>query len=182
MAAKPIKVTFTLDESDTSHFRGLYRDAKKGAASKDPAAISEQVRALIERVSKQKKVASFVRDAVDSLEAMIQMIEDKDYAMPKTEVTSVVAALAYFAEPHDLIPDSLPGLGFLDDAIMIKLVEEEFEHEIWGYRKFRGGIASMEQRPWTAVAQGRREARVTELRKQVRGLVSKRKSGRRFLW
>jgi uncharacterized membrane protein YkvA (DUF1232 family) len=182
MAAKPIKITFTLDESDTAYFRGLYRDAKKNAATKDPAQVAEQVRSLIARVSDQKKVPSFVRDAVASLESLLEMIEDKDFGLTKAEITSVVAALAYFADPQDLIPDSLPGLGFLDDAIMIKLVEEEFEHEIWGYRKFRATVSSMEQRPWTEVAQGRRESRVAEARKQIRGAISKRKSGRRFLW
>jgi uncharacterized membrane protein YkvA (DUF1232 family) len=110
------------------------------------------------------------------------MIEDKEYALPKSEASAVLAALSYFADPHDLIPDALPGLGFLDDAIMIKLVEEEFEHEIWGYRKFRGMISTAEHRPWTEVAKGRREKHVLELRKQIRGLISKRKSGRRFLW
>lgn len=182
MAAKPIKITFTLDESDSAHFRSLYRDAKRQAASKDPVHVAEQVRDLVARVREKKKVPSFVSEAVEALETLILMIEDKDYALPKSETSAVLAALSYFADPEDLIPDSVPGLGFLDDAIMIKLVEEEFEHEIWGYRKFRNMIATAEHRPWTEVAKGRHEKKVLELRKQIRGLISKRKSGRRFLW
>ena len=45
-------------------------------------------------------------------------------------------ALAYFAEPEDLIPDHIPGLGFLDDAIMIELVARELRHEIEAYDDF----------------------------------------------
>jgi len=45
-------------------------------------------------------------------------------------------ALAYFTEPDDLIPDHIPGLGFLDDAIMVELVVRELEHEIEAYRDF----------------------------------------------
>ncbi|MFB3125280.1 MAG: YkvA family protein, partial [Woeseiaceae bacterium] len=43
---------------------------------------------------------------------------------------------AYFCEPEDLIPDHIPGLGFLDDAIMIELVVRELHHEIEAYRDF----------------------------------------------
>lgn len=182
MAARPIRITFTLDEQDSAYFRGLYRDAKRQAVSKDPVHVAEQVRALVARVREQKKTPSFVTEAVDALDALIQMVEDKDYALPKSEASAVLAALSYFADPQDLIPDALPGLGFLDYAIMIRLVEEEFEHEIWGYRKFRNMLATSEHRPWTEVAKGRREKHVLELRKQIRGMISKRKSGRRFLW
>ena len=45
-------------------------------------------------------------------------------------------ALAYFSEPEDLIPDDIPGLGFIDDAIMIEMVTLELEHEIHAYRDF----------------------------------------------
>ena len=45
-------------------------------------------------------------------------------------------ALAYFAEPEDLIPDGVPGFGFLDDAIMIELVVRELKHEIDAYETF----------------------------------------------
>jgi uncharacterized membrane protein YkvA (DUF1232 family) len=45
-------------------------------------------------------------------------------------------ALAYFAEPEDLIPDHIPGLGFLDDAIMVELVVRELRHEIEAYEDF----------------------------------------------
>jgi hypothetical protein len=45
-------------------------------------------------------------------------------------------ALAYFAEPDDLIPDHIPGLGYLDDAIMVELVVRELRHEIDAYQDF----------------------------------------------
>ncbi len=179
---KPIKITFTLDEDDASYFRGLYREAKRHAASLDPATVIENVRGLMTRVRGAKKLPSFVTEAMSTLETLMGMLEDKDYALPKPEASTVLAALSYFSNPHDVIPDDVPGLGFLDDAIMIKLVDEEFEHELWAYRRFRKLVDGSEQRPWTEVAQARAPARIAEFRKRVRADMAKRKTRRRFLW
>ena len=48
----------------------------------------------------------------------------------------VLRGMSYFAEPDDIIPDKVPVLGFLDDAIMVELVVEELKHEIDAYRDF----------------------------------------------
>lgn len=186
MAAKPIKITFTLDESEATYFRDLYRKAKRNASSQNPEKIVAEVRALIGRVRESKKVPSIVGETMETLETLIQMIEDEDYGLPKAVQSDAIAALCYFANPEDLIPDHLPGLGFLDDAIMIKFVEEEFKHEVWAYRKFRAFRDGAELRPWTHVARGRLPARLLEQRKQLRAEVEKRKSAetqkRKFLW
>ena len=123
---KSFKVSFTLDESDAAHFRKLFREARRNAGEEDPDKVVKDVKALIERVrSSKRKVPRFVEDAISTLEDLIEMMEDEDYSLPKSERTRVIAALAYFANPEDLIPDHIPALGFLDDAIMVKFVEDE---------------------------------------------------------
>lgn len=175
MATKPIRITFQLDESDTAYFRKLYADAKKEAASQDPAKVVEIVRAMIGRVRGLRRVPSFLEEAVSTLEALIGQLEDADWALPKTEAGAITAALAYFANPKDLIPDNVPGLGFLDDAIMISFVAEEFRHELWAYRKFRSFRGGAEQRPWTSVAKVRLPKRLEVYRRELREKVEARK-------
>ena len=41
-----------------------------------------------------------------------------------------------FADPDDLIPDRVPGLGYLDDAIMVELVVQDLKHEIEAFDAF----------------------------------------------
>ena len=105
-------------------------------------------------------------DAIQTLEDMTQIILDEEYKAPQPVKNQVLAGLAYFANPEDLIPDHVPALGFLDDAIMVKFVEEEFKHELWGYRKFRGLGAPEEQRPWTKIGGDRLRKRTEEHRKR----------------
>jgi uncharacterized membrane protein YkvA (DUF1232 family) len=56
--------------------------------------------------------------------------------MEEQDRNRVLQALSYFSDPEDLVPDDIPGLGYLDDAIMIELVCMELKHEIQAYRDF----------------------------------------------
>jgi len=68
---------------------------------------------------------------------MVLMVEDAVWNLPADDRNRVLNALCYFVQPDDLIPDHIPGLGFLDDAIMIELVARELRHELQAYEDFR---------------------------------------------
>ena len=171
--ADTMKISFTLDASDVSYFRKLLKDAKSHASESNQETTVGKVRKLLTEVE-GSKVPGFVREAMTTLEDLTEMLEDQDYELPKTEATRVLATLTYFANPADLIPDSIPGLGFLDDAIMIKIVEHDFKNELWGYRRFRKFRDGAEQRPWTKMAKERLPKRLADFRKDVRAKIKAR--------
>ncbi len=175
MSSTSFKISFTLDEQDIRYFRDLFRKAKRAAAEADRDEIMASARNLVETVRRAKKTPRFVLDAVTSIEDLVEIIEDQDYAAPKSVAKQVLGALAYFANPQDLIPDDVPVIGFLDDALMIKLVEREFKHELVAYRKFRRFRDGAEQRPWTKVAASRLPARLEVQRERLRADVERRK-------
>ena len=51
-------------------------------------------------------------------------------------VAGVLAGIGYFAVSKDMIPDKIPGIGFLDDALMAELVTRDLKPELDGYRSF----------------------------------------------
>jgi len=168
---KKFKVSFDLDEGDISYFRRLFRIARKGASGKDPDEIIAAANDLVKQVRSVKKTPRFIVEAVDILEDLAALVLDADYKPPKSVQNQVLGALAYFANPDDLIHDEIPVLGFLDDAIMIRIVEGQFKHELWGYRKFRKWRDGAEHRPWTKVAKSRLPNRLAEMRKKIRGEI-----------
>lgn len=174
MAGKSFKVSFTLDEADAAYFRNLYRKAKRNVAELDESKVLKDARALVERVNDSKKTPNFVKRAIATLNDLTQIIEDEDWAAPKAVRDRVLTGLAYFSNPDDLIPDHIPALGFLDDAIMVKFVEEEFKHELAGYRKFRRFRDGAEQRPWSSVARQRLPRRLESQRRKLRAEIEKR--------
>ena len=102
-------------------------------------------RQLLEEV-RSVKMPDFISERLMKLEIMVHMIQDEEWKLPAREINRILNALAYFSEPEDLIPNHIPGLGFLDDAIMVELVVRELRHEIEAYQDFCNYRATEETR------------------------------------
>lgn len=130
-----LRVTFELTDDDLKHFRLIMREARQAASNLSQDDIVQAAKAILTEV-RSVKVPKFIRERLEKLDVMINMLGDSEWKLPTQETQRVVNALAYFGEPEDLIPDHIPGLGFLDDAIMIELVVRELKHEIDAYVDF----------------------------------------------
>jgi uncharacterized membrane protein YkvA (DUF1232 family) len=131
----PLKVTFELDDKDLKFFRNSMKQAKETAGQVSEQEILQRAEAMVSEVRAQQ-VPAFVQQRLERLAAMIDMAKDEEWALASQERKNVLAALAYFADPHDMIPDNIPVLGYIDDAIMIELVVSELKHEIEAFEDF----------------------------------------------
>ena len=150
----PIQITFELSDADLDYFRSALREAQHKARGRDERLILAGARKQA-RELRGVAVAEFVTERLLELDTLTRMLEDADWKLEGGNRQRVLDALAYFAEPSDLVPDQIPGLGFLDDAIMIELVLQEMRPELDAYTEFcayrheeqaRAGIDPDEQR------------------------------------
>lgn len=130
-----LRITIDLEEDDLRHFRLIMRQARNAAVRFQPEEIVSAAERLLTGINRES-LPRFVRERVAKLDIMIRMLSDHEWRLPKKDTTRVLNALAYFTEPEDLIPDHVPGIGYLDDAIMIELVVRELRHEIDAYQDF----------------------------------------------
>lgn len=131
-----LKVTFEISDRDVGHFRQAMRRAREAVRDAEETDIIEAARLVMDSLSFDT-TPDFVRERLTRLAALIAMLEDADWRLPATERSKLLSALVYFGDPEDLIPDHVPGLGYLDDAIMAELVLLELTHVIDAYRDFR---------------------------------------------
>ena len=130
----PLKVTFELSDQDLDYFRGILAEVKSRSGSESSDDLIARANASLSELPTE--APEFVIERTNKLRSMIEMVNDKEWRLEGDDRERVVRALAYFADPKDLIPDAVPGIGFLDDAIMIELVVQELKHEIDAYTDF----------------------------------------------
>jgi len=90
---------------------------------------------LLANVTRQNMIAA-MRRRLAELEVLCTMLDDSEWPLEDDDRNRIRAALGYFAVAKDMIPDKIPGIGFLDDALMAELVARELKPELDGYRAF----------------------------------------------
>jgi uncharacterized membrane protein YkvA (DUF1232 family) len=132
----PLDVTFTLTDNDLAHFQAIIDKSRESASvALSREEIEHQAKQLIEE-ARSGELPEFIAERVEQLDVVLRMINDEEWRLTDEEIQAVLNALAYFSEAEDLIPDSIPGLGFLDDAIYVEIVLQELTTEIGLYREF----------------------------------------------
>jgi uncharacterized membrane protein YkvA (DUF1232 family) len=155
----PIQISFELSDSDLDHFRTMMKIAMEKASELPPAEVLSKARTVCTEME-QANLPDFVKQRLDSLELLISALEDTEWQMPEDEKNEILTSLAYFTEPEDLVPDNIPGLGYVDDAIMIELVIQELSQDLSAYKQFckfrkteenrRGAEANVNRESWLA--------------------------------
>ena len=69
--------------------------------------------------------------------SLVKSYVKKEYReIPFGTIVAIVAALIYFLAPIDVIPDFIPGFGFVDDASVIAFCFLSCKHDLDNYRKW----------------------------------------------
>nr|WP_290442343.1 YkvA family protein [Pseudoalteromonas sp. OANN1] len=141
------------------------------------AEIIAKARDLVATMEKSN-LPEFVSTRLISLQTLIDAVLDEEWQMPEDEKREIMASLAYFSEPEDIVPDHIPVLGYVDDAIMIELVLQELSLDLKAYREFCGFRATEEARRGDN-AKVDRESWLAGTRSQIRSSMRRSRSKNR---
>lgn len=96
----------------------------------------------IEKIGKKLDVAltskgQGLKNYLDDLKLAYEMLKDPTFHVGKNTKITLVIALLYLISPIDLIPDSIPVIGLLDDALVVGFALKQTATELERYRQHR---------------------------------------------
>jgi uncharacterized membrane protein YkvA (DUF1232 family) len=102
----------------------------------------DKIERLLERVEHKLTLIPVVGEKLSDVPVFISLVRayaKKQYTdIPVGSIIAIVAALLYLVSHFDLIPDSIPGAGLLDDAALIAFVATTLVHDdMEEYRAWR---------------------------------------------
>jgi uncharacterized membrane protein YkvA (DUF1232 family) len=101
----------------------------------------DRLERLLQKLEKKLKIIPVAGDTLANLPAMISLIRSyvkKEYQdVPLGTIIAVVSAIAYVVSPVDIIPDFIPGAGYLDDVAVITVCLKLVGSDVDDYRKWR---------------------------------------------
>ena len=131
-----IRISLTLSNRDLRYFREAVRRARDAVGVAEEDEIIEAIQQVIADIHSNGPLPDFISSRLPELQGLIGMLGDTDWQLPARERGRLLAAFVYFCDPEDLIPDHIPGIGYLDDVIMIELLLREMRHVSAAYADF----------------------------------------------
>lgn len=131
-----IDITFTLHNEDLKRFEDVVLKAKTTLETTQGAQQVELAAMKMVKEARSTNLPRFIEERFAKLELLINMVSDTEWKLEDKERNTILSALAYFCDPNDLIPDHLPAIGYLDDAIYVEIVIQELSAELSSYEEF----------------------------------------------
>lgn len=84
-----------------------------------------------QKLERNKGVLAKVLTDLQSMMRLVRAWYTGEYTQaPWRTVVGAIAAVVYFVNPFDVVPDFIPGAGFVDDAVVIVFVLKAIKHDV----------------------------------------------------
>jgi len=112
-----------------------YDDAEKLLQDKD------KIEAFLQRLETKLELIPLAGSTLANIPVLVSLVRmyiKKEYdAIPIGTIIAIVAALIYFVSPIDILPDSIPLIGYFDDAAVVAACWKLVGSDVSEYIKWR---------------------------------------------
>jgi uncharacterized membrane protein YkvA (DUF1232 family) len=165
-----VSISVELTDRDLRFFRDAVRKSRAAVRDADEQEIIEAIQSVVDVIRVECPLPDFIARRLPDLDSMIAMLKDAEWKLPKLDRERLVATFVYFGDPEDIVPDDIPGIGFIDDVILIELLIRDLRHVREAYADFCKYRSSYADNGDRITKRRRLEAK----RKQLHGRMKRR--------
>ena len=123
-----------IDTEKAEETLGEFADKVGEEDVKDTLGKEDEIKKLFKRI---KVLAKYCNDLCDIFELLRDRVTGAYKETPWRTIAALTGALIYVLSPIDLILDFIPGIGFLDDAVVIGLTIKLARPDLEKYRAWK---------------------------------------------
>ena len=100
--------------------------------SKDEQRVLNLIDSEIKKLEKEfeLKSSSNIESLITNVNLLLELLRDEDFPLTESSQKWLVFGLNYLISDFDIIPDGIPGIGYIDDALVISWVKGLLEKDI----------------------------------------------------
>ena len=123
-----------INETQAEEVLGEYADKVGAEDVKETLGKEDEIKKLFKNV---KVLAKYFNDLCEILELLRDRVKGTYTETPWRTIAALTGALIYVLSPIDIIFDFIPGIGFLDDAVVIGLAIKLAQPDLEKYRAWK---------------------------------------------
>lgn len=124
-------ISIDIDDQVKAHFNKFIEEHGSNIDADDVKEAKEKIKEI-----RDNSDDGYVIDQVGSLQMMLSMVDDKTWQVSEGNKEKINATIKYFVDDNDIIPDHIPGIGYVDDCIVIDGTMDDVEEEMLEYKDF----------------------------------------------
>ena len=124
-----------MEKKAEQEFKKNYAEAEE--LLKDTDKVEKFIQRLEKKLQSVPKIGKYLSH-IPAFASLVKSYIKKEYTeVPTGTIVAILAALIYFVNPFDLIPDVIPGFGQLDDVAIIMICLKLVDNDVKEYLKWR---------------------------------------------
>jgi len=108
-----------------------------GVTRQDVARALDHQGPILKKVLGSRHLAEFLKDVELLFELLRDNLAKRYTRVPWRTIAAAAATLLYILNPFDIVPDFIPGLGYVDDGMVVMLAMKLVGKDLDKYKLWR---------------------------------------------
>ena len=119
--------------------KSIFEDNVKRITPKDEQKVLTHIDDELEKLQEvlNNKPSAKIKGLIKQAELLLEILRAEDFPITESSRKWVVFGLNYLISDFDLIPDSIPVIGYLDDALVMAWVTNLIDNDITRYSIYK---------------------------------------------